>query len=170
MLKLLQTNCRLNFCLITAHKEVEIEMWACSPYAPIPQSQRNQFQQNLRVPATLAMNTNNNLWGFVCVQNVGFTTPLPTVALGLTAVVGLFTAFGVFRSDRRDWFSWDHATRLVSIISQCVNPLSSRAPKHNSKHRHKYMTRMREREREREREMCVCVFQQLQFSTETSSI
>ncbi|CAK9226247.1 unnamed protein product [Sphagnum jensenii] len=35
-------------------------------------------------------------------ENVGFTTPLPTVALGLTAVVGLFTAFGVFRSDRRD--------------------------------------------------------------------
>ncbi|KAH8960921.1 hypothetical protein BDL97_05G023100 [Sphagnum fallax] len=35
-------------------------------------------------------------------ESVGFTTPLPTVALGLTAVVGLFTAFGVFRSDRRD--------------------------------------------------------------------
>lgn len=35
-------------------------------------------------------------------ETVGFSTPLPTVALGLTAVVGLFTAFGVFRSDRRD--------------------------------------------------------------------
>lgn len=35
-------------------------------------------------------------------QNVGLTAPLPTVALALTGVVGVFTAFLIFQSGSRD--------------------------------------------------------------------
>ncbi|TVU30950.1 hypothetical protein EJB05_22608 [Eragrostis curvula] len=35
-------------------------------------------------------------------QNVGLTAPLPTVALALTGVVGVFTAFIIFQSGSRD--------------------------------------------------------------------
>ncbi|TKV93858.1 hypothetical protein SEVIR_9G256800v4 [Setaria viridis] len=35
-------------------------------------------------------------------QNVGLTAPLPTVALGLTGVVGIFTAFIIFQSGSQD--------------------------------------------------------------------
>ncbi|GJN20509.1 hypothetical protein PR202_gb07896 [Eleusine coracana subsp. coracana] len=35
-------------------------------------------------------------------QNVGLTAPLPTVALGLTGVVGAFTAFLIFQSASQD--------------------------------------------------------------------
>jgi hypothetical protein len=35
-------------------------------------------------------------------QNVGLTAPLPSLALGLTGVVGAFTAFLIFQSGSRD--------------------------------------------------------------------
>jgi len=35
-------------------------------------------------------------------QNVGLTAPLPTVALALTAVVDVLTAFLIFQSGSRD--------------------------------------------------------------------
>ncbi|TKW14440.1 hypothetical protein SEVIR_5G168500v4 [Setaria viridis] len=35
-------------------------------------------------------------------QNVSLTAPLPTVALGLTGVVGIFTAFIIFQSGSQD--------------------------------------------------------------------
>ncbi|OEL32887.1 hypothetical protein BAE44_0006094 [Dichanthelium oligosanthes] len=35
-------------------------------------------------------------------QNVGLTAPLPTVALALTGVVGVFTAFLIFQSGSQD--------------------------------------------------------------------
>ncbi|CAN6311247.1 unnamed protein product [Urochloa humidicola] len=35
-------------------------------------------------------------------ENVGLTAPLPTVALALTAVVGVFTAFIIFQSGTQD--------------------------------------------------------------------
>ncbi|KAL6642955.1 hypothetical protein ACP70R_021136 [Stipagrostis hirtigluma subsp. patula] len=35
-------------------------------------------------------------------QNVGLTAPLPTAALALTGVVGVFTAFLIFQSASRD--------------------------------------------------------------------
>ncbi|CAN6283125.1 unnamed protein product [Urochloa humidicola] len=35
-------------------------------------------------------------------ENVGLTAPLPTVALALTGVVGIFTAFIIFQSGTQD--------------------------------------------------------------------
>eukprot|EP00897_Mesotaenium_endlicherianum_P005693 jgi/Mesen1/5151/ME000255S04117 len=35
-------------------------------------------------------------------ENIGVTSPVPQLALGLTAVVGAVTAFGIFRSASRD--------------------------------------------------------------------
>ena len=43
------------------------------------------------------------LFGLFDSQAAGITSPVPTVALGITAVIGALTAFGVFRSTSRDW-------------------------------------------------------------------